>query len=62
MKPEQQEIERLRREVNKLKAERDVLKNRRIVPDVAGSAHAANDAAVGHQPLELIAGVLAAAV
>ena len=26
MKPEQQEIERLRREVNKLKAERDILK------------------------------------
>ncbi|MCK1306369.1 hypothetical protein IVB42_11950 [Bradyrhizobium sp. 45] len=25
MKPEQQEIERLRREVNKLKAERDIL-------------------------------------
>ncbi len=27
MKPEQQEIERLRREVNKLNAERDILKN-----------------------------------
>jgi hypothetical protein len=27
MKPEQQEIDRLRREVNKLKAERDILKN-----------------------------------
>lgn len=27
MKPEQQEIERLRREVQKLKAERDILKN-----------------------------------
>jgi transposase len=27
MKPEQLEIERLRREVNKLKAERDILKN-----------------------------------
>ena len=26
LKPEQQEIERLRREVNKLKAERDILK------------------------------------
>jgi len=26
MKPEQQEIERLRREVQKLKAERDILK------------------------------------
>jgi transposase len=26
MKPEQQEIERLRREVSKLKAERDILK------------------------------------
>ena len=30
--------------------------HRRIVPDVAGSAHAANDAAVGHQALELFAG------
>ena len=29
MKPEQLEIERLRREVIKLKAERDILKNRR---------------------------------
>jgi transposase len=29
MKPEQLEIERLRREVNKLKAERDILKRRR---------------------------------
>ena len=28
MKPEQLEIERLRREVAKLKAERDILKNR----------------------------------
>jgi transposase len=27
MKPEQLEVERLRREVNKLKAERDILKN-----------------------------------
>ncbi|MGY3108341.1 transposase [Bradyrhizobium sp. LM6.9] len=27
MKPEQQEIERLRREVNKLRAERDIVKN-----------------------------------
>jgi transposase len=26
MKPEQQEIERLRREINKLRAERDILK------------------------------------
>src|SRR5664279_4403773 len=32
--------------------------HRRVVPDVAGSAHAANDAAVGHQALELVAGVL----
>ena len=33
MKPEQQEIERLRREVTKLKAERDILKNdRRPLP------------------------------
>ena len=29
MKPEQQEIDRLRKEVAKLKAERDILKNRR---------------------------------
>ena len=29
MKPEQQEIERLKREVTKLKAERDILKNAR---------------------------------
>ena len=32
--------------------------HRRVVPDIAGSAHAANDAAVGHQLLELLAGVL----
>ena len=31
-------------------------------PDIAGSAHAADDAAVGHQPLELLAGVLAALI
>jgi predicted nucleic acid-binding protein len=30
MKPEQMEIERLRREVSKLKAERDILKNESI--------------------------------
>src|SRR4051794_622570 len=36
--------------------------HRRIVPDVAGSAHAADDAAVDHQPLELLAGVLAALI
>ena len=33
-----------------------------VVPHVAGSAHRADDAVVGHQPLELLAGVLAAAV
>lgn len=32
MKPEQQEIERLRREVVRLKAERDILKNRMARP------------------------------
>ena len=37
MKPEQQEIQRLRREVAKLKAERDILKNRRrLGPPVRG--------------------------
>lgn len=36
--------------------------HRRVVPDVAGAAHAANDAVVGHQALELFAGVLAALV
>ncbi len=36
--------------------------HRRVVPDVAGSAHAADDAAVGHQSLELLAGVLAALI
>ena len=37
MKPEQQEIQRLRREVAKLKAERDILKNRRrLSPPVRG--------------------------
>ena len=29
-----------------------------VVPHVAGSAHRADDAVVGHQPLELLAGVL----
>ena len=36
--------------------------HRCVVPDVAGSAHAANDAAVCHQALELLAGVLAAPI
>ena len=36
--------------------------HRRIVPDVARAAHRADDAVVGHQPLELLAGVLAATV
>jgi hypothetical protein len=35
--------------------------HRRVVPNIAGSAHAANDA-VGHQTLELLAGVLAALI
>ena len=33
-----------------------------VVPDIAGPAHRAVDAIVGHQPLELLAGVLAAAI
>src|SRR3977135_1439299 len=36
--------------------------HRGVVPHIAGPAHAANDAAVGHQPLELLAGVLAALI
>src|SRR5258705_10421886 len=36
--------------------------HRRVVPDIAGSAHAADDSAVGHQLLELQAGVLAALI
>ena len=36
--------------------------HRRVVPDVAGSLHASNDAAVSHQALELLAGVLAAPI
>src|SRR3954470_20100004 len=32
--------------------------HRRIVPAVAGSAHAANDSAVSHRPLELFADIL----
>jgi hypothetical protein len=38
--------------------EREEALHHRVIPDVAGSAHAANDAAVGHQTLELFAGVL----
>ena len=34
--------------------------HRRIVPDVAGPAHATDDAVVGQEPLEGLAGVLAA--
>jgi hypothetical protein len=33
-----------------------------IVPHLARSVHAADNAAVGHQPLELLAGVLAALI
>src|SRR5262249_39515922 len=36
--------------------------HRGVVPHIAGSAHRTNDAAVGHQPLELLARVLAAAI
>lgn len=36
--------------------------HRRIVPDVARSAHRAGDAIVGYQPLKLLARVLAALV
>ena len=36
--------------------------HRCVVPHVARSAHRADDAVVGHQPLELFAGVLAAAI
>ena len=36
--------------------------HRRIVPDVARAAHRADDAVIGHQALELLAGVLAAAI
>jgi hypothetical protein len=32
--------------------------HRRVVPDITGTAHAADDAVVGHQTLELLAGVL----
>ena len=33
-----------------------------IVPAIAGAAHGAGDPMIGHQPLELLAGVLAATV
>ena len=36
--------------------------HRSVVPDIAGPAHRAGDAIVGHQPLELLARVLAALV
>jgi hypothetical protein len=36
--------------------------HRCIVPDIAGAAHGADDAMIGHQLLELLAGVLAATV
>jgi hypothetical protein len=36
--------------------------HRRIVPDVARPAHRAGDAVIGHQALELLAGVLTAAI
>lgn len=36
--------------------------HRSVVPDVAGPAHRAGDAIVDHQPLELLAGILAALV
>jgi hypothetical protein len=36
--------------------------HRRIVPAIARAAHRAGDAMIGHQPLELLAGVLAATI
>src|SRR3954469_6130368 len=33
-----------------------------VVPDIARSAHRADDTVIGHQPLELLTGVLATAV
>jgi hypothetical protein len=36
--------------------------HRGVVPDVARAAHHADDAVISHQPLELLAGVLAAAI
>lgn len=36
--------------------------HRRIIPDIARPAHGAGDAVVGHQPLELLAGILTATV
>jgi hypothetical protein len=33
-----------------------------VVPDVAGTAHRTDDAVIGHQPLELFAGVLATTI
>ncbi len=36
--------------------------HRCIVPDIVGSAHAADDAAIGHLSLELFAGVLTALI
>src|SRR5262249_57028551 len=36
--------------------------HRGVVPNIARSAHRADDAMVGHEPLELLAGVLAAAI
>jgi hypothetical protein len=36
--------------------------HRCIVPDVARTAHRTDDAVIGHQPLELLADVLAAAI
>jgi len=42
MKPEQQEIERLHREVTKLKAERDILKKRMARPVGKGEVRVAS--------------------
>lgn len=36
--------------------------HRRVIADITGPAHAANDAAIGHQALELVAGILTAAI
>lgn len=47
MKPEQQEIERLRREVAKLKAERDILNSRRKRHEVRLHCEAPGDLGAG---------------
>src|SRR5476649_2015876 len=50
------------RAVRSVLSEEEEALHRGIVPDVAGATHAAGDAVIDHQPLELLAGVLAAAI